>query len=95
MRNQYLVGKDKNIIFKTESRELLNKFTALLCDEYEENLKGSHEVFIKNGDEYLYSHATWFSGNGGVASRGCSPMPNQTERVLREYCHDNKYCTSN
>lgn len=84
---EYLVGKNKIIIFKTRDRDLLNRFTDALCDSYDEYYDDNdgHEVYIKDGDKYLYSHATWLDGCGNVTSRGVSPKPDQTEYFIEKY----------
>ena len=81
---KYIVCSESRIIFETESRDEVNGFTNALCDSYEANYEGSHSVFIKKGDHYFYSHATWF-GASGVISRGHSPMPDQTDHFLKTY----------
>jgi hypothetical protein len=86
---QYLVGKSGLVIFKTDDRDLLNRFLDCLCDSYEENFDDNdgHEVYQRKGEKYFYSGATWFGGTG-VSSRGVSPKPDQTEHFLKKYSRE-------
>lgn len=79
----YIVCSDK-ILLETEDLSELDRFLNELCKKYRKELEGSHEVFIKKGDRYLYHHATWF-GFTGVSSRGPGQPEDQTERFIKQY----------
>ena len=85
MDKLYIVTRKRKVLLETKCEKELGIFTVKLCAQYEKDFDGSHAVYVKKDNRYFYSHATWFSGSGEVASRGKSPQPDVTQDFLRTF----------